>query len=261
MNEPKPKLSWPRVALFGAAIVVTPVAAFSAEDGISVLAEKLIGLRGEVESLHDEIESKQQDHRNRMSSLSQRRAELEAQIQRQELDIEKVRRQVAELRDVAENVTEESAALQPVAKGSAASLEDHVSASLPFTVDERLAEIEEIRRKLSKGEVSAPRALNQLWTFVEDELRLSKENGLFRQTITIDDEEQLADVVRVGMVMLFFRTGDGRYGHAERSGDDWTFVAVDGQSAEKVEILFDDFEKQVRTGFFEIPNALPGAKR
>ena len=260
MNEPKAKQSWPHVALIGAALAF-PAAALSAEEGIGTLAEKLIDLRGEVESLHDAIESKQQDHRNRMSSLSQRRAELEAQIQRQELDLEKVRRQIAELREEAEDVTDESAALQPVAKSSARRLEDHVSSSLPFTVDERLAEIEEIRSKLSKGEVSAPRALNQLWTFVEDELRLSKENGLFRQTITLDDEEQLADVVRVGMVMLFFRTGDGRYGHAERSGDDWRYVIVDGQSAEDVELLFEDFEKQVRTGFFELPNALPGANR
>jgi hypothetical protein len=260
MNESKSKLRWPLMALVGATITI-PVAAFSAEEGIGKLAEKLIDLRGEVESLHDEIESKQQDHRNRMSSLSQRRAELEAQIQRQELDIEKVRRQIAELREKAEDVDDESAALQPVATGSARRLEEHVSSSLPFTVDERLAEIEEIRSKLSKGEVSAPRALNQLWTFVEDELRLSKENGLFRQTIMLDDEEQLADVVRVGMVMLFFRTGDGRYGHAERSDDGWAYVVVDGQSAEDVEILFEDFEKQVRTGFFEIPNALPEANR
>ncbi len=260
MKDPKRHHRWPSLALSVAALAV-PAAATSAEDELGKLADTLIGLRGEVESLHDEIESNQQNHRNRMSSLSQRRAELEAQVQRQELDIEKVRRQVAELRDKAANAGEVSAALQPAAKRAAERLEEYVSSSLPFTVDERLAEIDEVRKKLSKGEISAPRALNQLWSFVEDELRLCKENGLFRQTIPLDGEEQLADVVRVGMVMLFFRTGDGRYGHAERSADGFRHVVVDGQSAKNVESLFEDFQKQVRSGFFEVPNALPGAGR
>lgn len=251
---------WSHVAAFGL-VLTAPVLAFSDEDDLGALAEQLIQLRGEVETLHDQIESEQQDHRNRMSSLSQRRAELQVQIERQELELEKARRQIDELRQKSKTVDDESAALQPVATNSAKKLETHVKSSLPFTSVERVSEIDGVRSKLSKGEVSAPRALNQLWTFVEDELRLSKENGLFRQTITIDGEEQLADIVRVGMVMLFFRTGDGRYGHATQQGDNWTYTVVEGEAAEKLELLFDDFEKQVRTGFFTVPNALPGGAR
>ena len=253
-------LWWTTLALWGAALAL-PATALSAGDEISELAEKLIGLRGEVESLHDAINSKQQDHRNRMASLSQRRAELEAQLQRQELDVEKLRRKISEIEETAASADEESAALRPVAMSSARSLEDHLSSSLPFTLDKRLAEIEQVRSKLSKNEISAPRALNQLWTFVEDELRLSRQNGLFRQTIELDGEEQLADVVRLGMVMLFFRTGDGRYGHAQRSGDDWSYSVLDEGADDDVEALFEDFEKQVRTGYFRIPNALPGGAR
>jgi len=242
--------------MLASAVALIPAAGLTAEEDLSTLAERLINLRGEVESLHDEIEAEQQDSRNRLSSLSQRRAELEAQIQRQELEQKKLRRTIDELREKAQEVNEEAASLTPIAKDASKRLQARVSSALPFTIDERLAEVREVEKKLEKGEISAPRALNQLWSFVEDELRLARENGLFRQTITVDGSEQLADVIRVGMTMLFFRTGDGRYGYAERSGSEWTYRVIEGEPAEKLSSAFDDFEKQVRTGFFQLPNGL-----
>ena len=242
-------------------VTLAPARATASETNVEKLAKELIELRGQTETLHDRIVAKQQDHRNRMASLSQRRAELEAQLQRQQLSIEKLRREVNELRTKAGTVEEQSAALQPVALDSAGRLEAYVASALPFTVDERLAEIAKVRDKLSRGELSAPRALNQLWTFVEDELRLSRENAMSRQTIQLEGKEQLADVVRLGMAMLFFRTGDGRYGHAQRSGEQWTYTLVAQTAGSDTEALFESFEKQVRTGFFRIPNALPRSSR
>lgn len=250
------------VGLMSAALVIgAPVASTAAEEDLTTLADRLIKLRGEVETLHDDIESKQQQHRNRMASLSQRRAELEAQIQRQQLSLKKLQRSVGELRDQAKSIDDESAALRPVVKEVSSLLENHVDSALPFTIDERKAELRQVRSKLEKGELSTPRAINQLWTFVEDELRLCRENGLFRQTIKVDGEDQLADVIRLGMAMLFYRTGDGEVGRAAKTNDAWSFQALDGEPAAKADDLFDEFERQVRTGFFQIPNALPGGAK
>jgi len=257
-DSTKKKVAAGLVVAFGLAV---PVVGLTADEELSKLAERLIQLRGEVESLNDDIESKQQSHKNRMTSLAQRNAELEAQIQRQELETKKLQQQIEELRREARAADQASAALRPVAKDVMKKLERRVDHGLPFTRDERKAEIDDIRTKLEKGDLSTPRALNQLWTFVEDELRLTRENGMFRQTIELDGEEQLADVVRVGMVMLFFRTGDGRYGHAERTGQGWEFRIIEDAGRDRVDDLFDAFERQVRTGYFEVPNALPGDDR
>jgi hypothetical protein len=60
------------------------------------------------------------------------------------------------------------------------------------------------------------------------------------------------------MVMLFFKTGDGRVGHAVREGSTWTARTLqDAEDRKRVLHLFDSFKKQIRTGYFEIPNALP----
>ncbi len=254
-----------RLAGWGvAALVAVCPALANAQSGedLTTLADRLIKLRGEVETLHDDIETRQQQHRNRMTSLAQRRAELEAQIQRQELQLKKIRRDVGELRSQAKTIDEESALLRPVAKNAAETLEKHVDRSLPFTVEERKADIKEKIRKLEKGELTTPRTLNQLWSFVEDELRLCRENTMFSQTVVVNGEPVLADVVRLGMAMLFFRTNDGSItGRAVRTNDAWTFEPLDGTQAKQADELFDAFERQVRTGFFTIPNALPGETR
>ena len=251
------RMGSPWWATMGLLAVVMGAPAAHGQD-LEGLAEKLIELRGQVEALNDEIDSKQQGHRNEMSSLSQRKAELDALISRQELEIKKVENSLEELRVEATGVSSQVAALTPMVENGAKSLRKTVGDSLPYQTSGRTTELEAIVKRLESEEITAARAMNQLWTFVEDELRLSRESGLFRQTIQLDDSEQLADVIRLGMVMLFFRTGDDRYGYAERSGAGWTYTVVSGGDAALLEDLFSNFERSVRTGFFEIPNALPG---
>ena len=109
--------------------------------------------------------------------------------------------------------------------------------------------------------MSAPRALNRLWNLFEDEFRIARENGVFRQEIVVDGSSQLADVVRLGTMMMYFRTSDGRLGSVQREGTSWSYETVSGSAAKQIEALFASFEKQVRTGFFEVPNAIVGAPR
>ncbi len=255
----RPSLSALALAGLGVAALAVPALAISADNDLSTLADKLIELRGEVEGLHDDIEAQQQEHRNRMSSLSQRRAELQAQIQRQELDAKKLQRELEELRSEATDVSAEIAELRPMAKDASQRLQSRMKTALPYMTEERVADLATVDSKLAAEEISAARAFNQIWTFFEDELRLARESEMFRQTITVDGEEQLADVVRLGMVSMYFRTGDERFGYAVKGGSGWTYQVAAGGEARLIEDLFDSFERQVRTGFFEVPNALPGS--
>lgn len=237
-------------------LIASALPAQAAEDELSKLAQELIRLRGDVERLYDHIESNQRQHKNRMAGLSQRRAELEGQIQRQELDLRRTQKQINELNEKAKEATDAAMRLQPVAEELIQILKGSVNRGLPFTIAERDAELSELEKKLASNEVSTPRAINQLWSFVEDELRLCRENGLFRQSIVLDGKEQLADVIRLGMAMLFFKTEQGDYGYAERQGDSWTFSRVKPGQLEAAKKLFGLFERQLRTGYFEVPYAL-----
>lgn len=222
-------------------------------------AERLIELRSKVETLHDEIEAKQQDHRNRMSSLAQRRTRLESEIQGKELQLRQLRQSISEQREKNRIANESAAAITPTLEKVAGVLKKYVDGSLPFKLDERRKSVDELLKKVESGDMSAPQGLNRLWSLYEDEFRLTRENGLFRQEIVIDGKEQLSDVIRLGTMMLFFQTSDGRTGFAERQGDAWEYRVAAGSDAEAITALFSAFEKQVRSGFFTIPNALVGA--
>ena len=192
---------------------------------------------------------------------AERRAELEADVQRRELELKKLQQAISASDRERNKARADADALRPLVGEVIKSLGAHLDGALPFKLEDRRAGLTEIQTKLDKGELSAPRALNQLWTFVEDELRLARENGLFQQTIARDGKEELADVIRIGMVMLFFRTNDGAYGYANKSGDAWSYTTLDPAAAKPLGDLFDAFQKQVRTGYFVIPNALPEVKQ
>lgn len=254
-----------RTKWFGALAVMIGAQLFAvrglAEGDLTELAQELIRLRGEVESLHDQFETDKRQHTDRMRSLAQRRLELESEVQRKELDIKKLQQATARSRQERERASTQATALSPVVRSTVDRLTQHVEGTLPFKRDDRLAELAGIEKKLEKGDLSAPRAMNTLWTYVEDELRLARENGAFSQVIELDGKEQLADVVRLGMVMLFFSTNDGRVGFAEKKGDAWVYTSVDGEDAKRIQGLFASFEKNVRTGFFEVPYAISGGVR
>ena len=136
-------------------------------------------------------------------------------------------------------------------------------AGLPFKQQERISDLTAISKQLDDGLISPEAAASRLWSIIDDELRLSRESGLYRQVIELNGEEVLAEVVRLGMVALFFRTAEGTLGHAVRDGNRWTYVAYDAstdgdrRARAQVETLFELFQKQVRTGFYKIPNILP----
>ena len=67
------------------------------------------------------------------------------------------------------------------------------------------------------------------------------------------------DVARMGMVAMYFRTPDGGTGYAERAqGGGWAYRrAASSADEQRIRSLFDALEKQIRVGWFEVPNVLP----
>jgi len=238
------------IALFGSA----PVPA-QAQDSLEALGQELVRMRGEVESLNAELTRIQEQHRAEMSSLSAQKGDLEATRRREDLRIRQLEQDLADNRERAEAAGVAGESLIPVAADAITQLELHIQRGLPFKVDERLDALAEIRNQLESGALAPPRVINRLWSFYEDELRLTRENALYSQIIPLAGDRVLADVAKIGTVAMYFQTRDGRVGLTERSGIDWQFVEVDGrEDQQQIETLFDSLQKQIRTGFFEVPN-------
>jgi len=239
---------------------LTPLSQLSAQDAsdsrsLDNLAQELVRLRGEVETLNSRLNNLTEQHRAEMNALAAQRGDLQATARREDLRIRQLEQDLADNRERANEAGLAGEALIPVAEAVITDLEGTIQASLPFKIDERLDALGEIRSQLETGAQAPPRIINRLWSFYEDELRLTRENGLHSQVIPLGGQRVLADVVKLGTVAMYFQTRDGRSGYVVRQGDDWRFVELESSEAVgQIATLFDSMQKQIRSGYFELPN-------
>lgn len=238
------------------ALAGTPALAQQGErDDLDALADELVRLRGEVESLSERLAETRARHRTEMQSLSAQRGDLEATLRQEQLRIRQLEQDLAENRERAREAGIAGDELVPVAGAAIDDLEQHVRNGIPFKVGDRINALEEIRSSLESGAQPASRIINRVWSFYQDELRLTSENGLYSQTIPLGGDEVLADIAKLGTVALYFTTKEGVAGQAIERNGNWSFVELDsGADIDRVRDLFDSLQKQIRTGFFTLPN-------
>jgi hypothetical protein len=181
------------------------------------------------------------------------------QIRREELRLAQIEGESAARKTELEQFSTRGSELVPAVHDSIEKIRGTVRAGLPFHVTERLQELLELDQQLTGGVVTPEAATARLWAFTEDELRLARENGLDRQVVTVDGVEVLADVARLGMVALYFRTDGGVVGTAVKNPDGtWAWRKLEGRDAQKsVDTLFEKLAHGIRSGSFVLPN--PGA--
>jgi len=229
-------------------------------DDIDAQAARLAALRADVETLSSDLELEKEDLRGRLRAIEAQNVDLEVQIRREELRLERLlaeeQKQQALLDDA-----QGGDDLTPVVREGLDAFRASVRAGLPFKVEDRLASLDALDAKLTDRSLSAEQASARLWAFAEDERRLSRENALGRQVISLGGEELLVDTARLGMVALYYRTPEGAFGQAVPVGDGWTWQPLTGAAeAEQVSALFDALAKGVRVGFFTLPTPLAGAR-
>lgn len=221
-------------------------------------AERLAQLRSEVEALQHEVTMEKGDMRARLRALEDARTQLELQIKQEELALQQLSIEIDKERKLAAEEGEATEVMVPAVQSGIDTIRPVIEKGLPYRVEERLQAVREIETGLNGGTLPPHRAANRLWSLYEDELRLTRENAMDRQTILLEGQEVLVDVARMGMVAMYFRAPDGRTGWAERAGSDWAFtVTGDREDQEQITELFEALGKQIRVGWFEVPNVLP----
>lgn len=249
-------------ALFVQLLAATPVAAASEEpataipaDPVLALGRSLAELRAEVEGLAEEVESARAEAREEQLALARRRASLAGDLDEARLvEAEVARRVEAAKASAAARTTASDTVAAPV-RDALVTLRAQVSSGLPWKARERLSRLDDVEHLLeTEGPVSAAGAL---WRVIDDELELSSSSQLARQPISLSraagsDQRVVADVIRIGTVMMFFRTPRGEVGVAERatpgsggtaaSSVRWR-VLDDAQERARVHGLFEAFRK------------------
>jgi hypothetical protein len=251
--------SIPKLALVSACFLFLSEA--KAQDATEELTKRLIQMRGQVDELQSELNLKREEHKNRMTYLTAQLTEMEAGRDREALRVRQLEQELEQMREEIAAAGDTSDTLAPVVMRYHAELYQQVRNGFPFKVSERLAELDEIEAQLNSGVITAQRAFNRLWAFVEDELRITRENAIYSQSIVLQGDNMLVDVAKLGNAMMYFRTRDLQYGRAVDTGNGWRFELFDSATdQELVARLFDSLRKQIRQGYFQLPNALPRAQ-
>jgi hypothetical protein len=250
------------IPILGLVVATSSVATLAfAQPDVDAFAERLATLRAEVEELSSQVERKKETRRSRLRSLNNQKADLEFQLQREERRIAQLRARADRQREALADQNVSADELAPAVEDSMTMVRERIRRGLPFKRAERLQAVDDLERRLRQGTLSPQKASVRLWSLVEDELRLTRENGLYRQVIRLGGEEMLVEVARLGMVAMYFRADDGRVGHVRRTGDEWQWIELaDQDQHRRVDTLFETMRKQIRTGFFELPGPIGGER-
>ncbi|MFT7879325.1 MAG: DUF3450 family protein [Sulfurimonas sp.] len=221
------------------------------------MVKSIMELRSDVETLYSQIDHNKDAYKSQMKSYSLQISDNEAQINRQETALKLTRQNIEKIEEKLEATGSTTADLKPIVYGAIAALEKEIKAGIPFKVEERVAALHQIKRDLENKNITQEKALALVWANYDDALRLTKEIGQFKQEITLDGKATMAKIAKVGSVMMFFATPDDRVGYVKQNGKKYDYVVTtDGDERDQIIDLFDALQKQIRTGYFTLPNAL-----
>ncbi len=221
------------------------------------MAQSLMKLRAEVEQLDSSIADEKDAYKGSMKSLRMQKNDLEAIIARETLHVKQLQVEMSKVKKEVKAAGKNSVGLKPLVLEALAVLEKNIQTQIPFKTQDRIEDIHNIQKQVETDAITAQKGLALAWNSYGDAIRMSKENGVFKQTISLNGQDRLAEVARVGTMMMFFKTPNDEMGYVVKEGDKWNYKEVLSKE-EKTEIasLFDAFKKQIRTGYFTLPNAL-----
>jgi len=229
----------------------------SASSSDENMAKSLMKLRGEVQTLSTQINDEKDAYQADMKSLTQQRSELQGMISREELKIKQISKELAAVHAKVAEAGKNTVGLTPLVLEAIANLEEMIKNSTPFKTEDRLASVAHIKEQLTSSLITPQKALSFVYNAYGDEIRMTKENAIFKQSIKLDGENKLVEVARVGTAMMFFKTPDEKVGFVVRKGSGWNYQEeLNTEKQKEILALFDAFKKQIRSGYFTLPNAL-----
>ncbi len=221
------------------------------------IVKSIMTLRGDVEALYTKIDENKDAYKAQMKSYTLQISDNEAQINRQETALKLTEQNLQKIEDSLKDIGSSSKDIKPVIYKALALLGDEIKAGIPFKTQERLSALSKIKTELDNGGMTQEKALALTWASYDDALRLTKEIGQFKQEIMLNGEAKIAKIAKIGSVMMFFATPDNEVGFVKQENNTYNYViAEDDTRKSQIINLFDALQKQIRTGYFTLPNAL-----
>lgn len=202
---------------------------------------KLSELRQNVETLSSQRQSEQKKMNLEIESLTSRKAELEQQLSR-----ERLKNQILlgkkDLNQKLNQVQKQNSKNQQWIEKWIQELYHYVDTGLPYQKEKRLAALDNLKHRLHQSEAHEI-LVQDIWKLTENELEITRTNTFELGSITISNQEETAEIVKLGMFKLFFKTSHGQRGFAKFDNQKWTMQVLDNQ---ELIVAIDNIIAQVR---------------
>jgi len=100
--------------------------------------------------------------------------------------------------------------IPPLAQRMLEGLEKYVNLDTPFHIEERRQRIDLVRSSLSNPKVTASEQVRQILEAFNIEAEYGRKLDAYEETIVLDNQEIVVNILRVGRLGMFYQTKDGR---------------------------------------------------
>lgn len=220
------------------------------------LAERTIQLRREVDALGVGVDAELTRQRVEWEGLLSRKAEADAQLRKERLRSAQLKEKMTAINGRLRVEKKADPRGSEVLQAWIGDLRARIGNSLPFRRQEHLAELGALQTRLEAGESSSS-VLPELWLMTQRYLRMGRENAFEVSTVEVDGVgARKAEIARLGLIQMAFRTSDGQIGFAKHENGKWVLKAAEGRDRRAAaERLLAKFRDKSATGYFEVPFA------
>lgn len=233
-----------RIFISALPLIIAAPFALAGEGEVLEIGKSLSVLRAEVDALSHEVQLARDEAREEQMALARRKAALAGDLEEARLTEAALGRRLRDLQQTAAARATAADHLATPIHDAIERLREDVRRGIPFKVRDRVARLDEVDHVLA---VEGPaRAAAALWTILDDEIALTRSSQRARQSIELAGKPVLADILRIGMVALFFRTGSGDAGLGQRNPDGslvW-HVLDDSADRARIDALFEALRKE-----------------
>jgi len=211
--------------LFLLDFVAIPAYAGIDSDRLREEVAKTIDLRQETQKKEDDWAKKKAELIAKYRSLKKNRDYLikvrnrtEKLLRAKKAKIEEIKRRMKESARIREE-------LQLYLESVLTQLKDLIGRGLPFLLKERRERISSIEETLSDPEKGAAEKYRRVMEALQIEAEYGRTVEAYQETIDLNGQKVLVDILRVGRLSLFFQTPDGKLvGQYDRIRKGWSLL-------------------------------------
>lgn len=215
---------------------------------------QIVSMRAELETESKDVDAEVRELQGEHDLWLQKKLELEGALQKEQLRKAQLRAKMELVQQGIIKQDKQSPELKRDLKVALEDVEVWLKSSLPYRRKPRLEALAKIRQSLNEDKKSAESLAGDLWSLLDNELKMSGENEYRITEIETDRGLEKGEMVRLGSMALFAKMPGTRYLQAQRKGGGWVMAQIESdQTRSEIDRLIDNLKNKRKAGLYDLP--------